>query len=180
MAVPPINPNNTQRYYYDYSVYAEQHTMIVRVDESVGLDDFKIELDLFLQAMSPGLTTITTVGLRHSEAGSNVTNPVDADGIAATYGSGSGNVINAPLQVTFTGRDGTGHKVRVGLFGWDGQTDASWRYTTAENAVVLDAVAQLTSSGAAGVFWTINDQRPLWHPYMNISYNDHWVKVERG
>jgi hypothetical protein len=180
MAVPALPPDNTQRYFYDYSVYAEQHTLIVRCHESVGLDDLKVQLDLFLTALGAGLITITTVGLRHAEAGSNVTNPVDAEGLAATYGSGSGSVINAPLQVTFTGRDGDGHKTRVGMFGWEAQTDTSWRYTTSENAVVLDTVAQLTSSGAAGVFFTINAKRPIWHPYMNVGYNDHWVKNERG
>jgi len=180
MAVPAIDPANTQRYYYDYSVYAEQHTMIVRCHESVGLSDAKIAIDDFLTSLGDDIVEITTVGLRHSEIGSNVTNPVDADGLAATYGSGAGSAINAPLQITFTGRDGSGHKCRVGLFGWASQTDSSWRTTTAESATVLAAVASLTSGGALGVFYTINAQRPIWHPYMNLGYNDHWVKVERG
>ena len=180
MPIAALPPSNTQRYYYDYSVYAEQHTLIVRCTADVGLSDAKVGIDAFLTALGPGLIEITTVGLRHSEAGSNITNPVDADGLAATYGSGSGSAINAPLQVTFTGRSGDGHKARVGMFGWESQTDTSWRYTTAENTDVLNAVAELTDQGSAGIFCSISGQRVLWHPYMNVGYNDHWVKVERG
>ena len=180
MPVPALPPDNTQRYYYDYSVYAEQHTLIVRCGPSVGLSEAKTQIDLFLQAIGGGLVTITTVGLRHSEAGSNITNPVDADGIAATYGSGVGSAINAPLQVTFTGRSGDGHKARVGMFGWESQTDSSWRYTTAENADVLAAIVALQNAQGEAVFVSISGGQVLWHPYMNVGYNDHWVKHERS
>jgi len=180
MPVPPIDPTNTQRYYYDYTVEGYQHTHIVRCTADVGLSDAKVQIDAFLTALGGGLVEITTVGLRHSEIGSNITNPVDADGLAATYGSGVGAAINAPLQVTFTGRSGDGHKARVGMFGWEAQTDITWRYTTTENSDVLAAVAALTSAGAAGVYCSITGQRVTWHPYMNIAYNDHWIKVSRG
>lgn len=180
MAVPALPPSNTARYFYDYSVYGEQHALIARVGPEVGLSDFVLYLDGFLTEFSAGSVQITTVGLRHSEQGSNVTNPVDTTGLSSTYGTGSGDPINKPLQSTFTGRDGAGHKCRVGMFGWEAQTDTQWRYLTTDSSIVLACIASLESAGVAGVFWTINGSRPLWHPYMNVGYNDHWVKQERA
>jgi len=180
MALPPIDPTNTQRYFYDYTVSAIEHTMVVRCTDDVGLSDAVVQIDAFLTALGDGLATITTVGLRHAEKGSNITNPVDADGLQTTYGTGVPSAINAPLQVTFTGRSGDGRKARVGMFGWNGQTDTSWRKTTSEDSDVLAAVVALTSAGAAGVFCSISGERVLWHPYMNLGYNDHWIKQARS
>jgi hypothetical protein len=180
MALAPLDPSNTQRYFYDYSVGTIQHTMVVRCTDTVGLSDAVVQIDAFLSALSAGTVLITTVGLRHAEKGSNITNPVDSDGLAATYGTGVEAVINNPLQVTFTGRSGDGRKARVGMFGWEAQTDDSWRYTTAENSTVLAAVVALGNAGAAGVFCSISGQRVLWHPYMNIGYNDHWIDQARN
>jgi len=180
MAVPAIDPANTQRYFYDYSIGGDQHTLLVRCTADVGLSDAIVQIDAFLDALDAGMNEIVTVGLRHAEIGSNITNPVDTDGLLPTYGSGVMPVINRPLQVTFTGRSGDGHKAHVGMFGWDAQTDDSWRYTTAENATVTAAVAALTAAGGAGVFCSITGQRVLWHAYMNIGYNDHWIKEARG
>ena len=180
MSVPALPASNTARYYYDYSVYGEQHVLIVRVGPEVSPSDVSLGLDGFLTEFAAGSVLITTVGLRFSEAGSNVTNPVDATGLSSTYGAGSGDPINKPLQATFTGRDGEGHKNRIGMFGWEAQTDTQWRYTTSDSSIVLNCVAALEGLGALGIFLTINGQRPLWHPYMNVGYNDHWVKQERG
>jgi len=154
--------------------------MVVRHGPDVGLSEATDAIDQFLTAIGGGLVTITTVGLRHSDAGSSITNPVSTGLIAATYGSGVAAAINTPLQVTFTGRSGDGHKARVGMFGWEAQTDNSWRYTTTENSDVLAAVTALQAAQAAQVFVSITGHDVLWHPYMNVGYNDHWVKALRG
>jgi len=180
MPLPAIDPSNTVRYFYDYSVGTIEHTLLCRVTDDVGLSEATDQIDQFLTAIGGGLVTITSVGLRKAEKGSNITNPVDLGLIQATYGSGVQAAINNPLQVTFTGRSGDGHKARVSMFGWEAQTDNSWRYTTSENSDVLAAVTALQGAQAAGCFVSITGHDVLWHPYMNIAYNDHWIKAARG
>jgi hypothetical protein len=180
MPVVALDPSNTARYFYDYSIGGDNHSMLVRVTEDVGLSDAALAIDAFLTAIEPGCNEFVTVGLRFAALGSNITNPVDSDPIQATYGSGVMPVINRPLQVTFTGRSGDGHKARVGLFAWDAQTDDTWRYSVGENATVIAAIAALGTAGAGGIFCSISGERVLWHPYMNIGFNDHWVKEARG
>jgi len=179
MALAPLPASNTIRYFYDYTVLGDQHSMLCRVTDAVSLSDVQIAIDDFLQALSGNLVEITTVGLRVAAEGSDITNPVATGIIAANYGSGAGDVINAPLQVNFVGRSPDGRKSRVGIFGWTAQTDASWRITSSEDSDVLAAITSLTSAGAGGIFVSISGARPLWKPYADIGYNDHWVKQAR-
>lgn len=180
MSIAALPPSNTERWFYDYTVLGDQHSLMMRVDNPRTPGEAAEAIDLFLLQIDSELVEITTVGLRVALAGSNITNPASPVGLSATYGSGAGAQVNAPLQVTFTGRSVDGHKSRVGIFGWNGQTDDSWRMTGAEVAAVAAEVTNLNSLSAAGFFCSISGVGALWHPYANIGYNDHWVKVARG
>ena len=179
MAVTPLPAFSTERWFYDYTVEGDQHALVMRAANPITPAEAAEAIDIFLTAISGELTTITTVGLRVALEGSNITNPASTTGLSATYGSGSGVVINAPLQVTFVGRSADGHKARVGIFGWNGQTDDSWRMTTTEVAGVAAGVTELNSLSIAGLFVSISGAGVLWKPYANIGYNDHWIKKAR-
>jgi hypothetical protein len=180
MAVEALNPFNTERWFYDYSVYGDQHSLMMRVDSPRSATEAAEQIDAFLSAIAGNLVEITTVGLRVALAGSNITNAQGTAGLAATYGSGAGSDINAPLQVTFTGRSSDGHKSRVGIFGWLSQTDSSWRITVAEDADVASGVSILQGLSPSGFFVSISGAAAEWHGYANIGYNDHWIKERRG
>jgi hypothetical protein len=180
MPVVALPPSNTERWFYDYSVYGEQHSLMMRVSNPISPGEAAEAINLFLIQIEDELVEITTVGLRVAAEGSNITNPASTTGLAATYGIGAGSDINAPLQVTFVGRSADGHKARVGIFGWAGQTDSSWRMTSAESVGVAAEVSNLNSLSASGLFTSISGQGALWKPYANIGYNDHWVKEARG
>jgi len=179
MPVTALNPNNTERWFYDYTVLGDQHSLMMRAPDTLDAASAGEQIDAFLTAIAGGLIEITTVGLRVARAGSNITNNEGTVGLAATYGSGAGSAINAPLQVTFVGRSNDGHKARVGIFGWNGQSDASWRMTVVENADVSAGVTFLQAITSSGFFTSISGEPVVWHPYANIGYNDHWVKVAR-
>ena len=180
MPVTPLNPFNTERWFYDYTVLGDQHSLMMRTPNELDAGSAGEQIDAFLTAIEGGLIEITTIGLRVARAGSNITNAEGTVGLAANYGTGAGSAINAPLQVTFVGRSNDGHKARVGIFGWDGQTDSSWRMTVVENSDVLAGVTFLQAITASGFFTSISGEPVVWHPYANIGYNDHWVKVARG
>jgi hypothetical protein len=180
MPVTALNPWNTERWFYDYTVLGDQHSLMMRTPDTLDAASAGEQIDAFLSAIEGGLIEITTVGLRVARAGSNITNNEGTVGLAATYGTGAGSQINAPLQVTFVGRSNDGHKARVGIFGWDGQTDDSWRMTVIENADVAAGVTFLQAITGSGFFTSISGEPVVWHPYANIGYNDHWVKAARG
>lgn len=179
MPVTALDPTNTERWFYDYTVLGNQHSLMMRTADALDFSQAAEAIDAFLTGIEGSLIEITTVGLRVALAGSNITNDVGTAGLSATYGTGAGSAINAPLQVTFTGRSADGHKARVGIFGWDGQTDASWRITAVESADVASGVSVLQGITTGGRFVSISGEPVVWHGYANIGYNDHWVKQAR-
>ena len=179
MAVPPIDPTNTERWFYDYTAHGAQHSMLMRTADERSAAEAAEAIDTFLTAIEGNLTEITTVNLRVARAGSNITNDESTVGLQGTYGSGSGSDLDVPLQVTFPGRSADGHKNRVGMFGWNGQVDVSWRITSTEDADVLAGVGALNALSASGFFVTITGERSIYKQYANIGYNDHWVKEQR-
>lgn len=179
MALPPLPPSNTERWFLDYTVGSQQHSLLMRATTILSAVEACTALDVFLTAIAGNLVEIVPVGLRHASIGSDVTNPADFGTLAEGYGTGTVSSINRPLQVTFTGRSTDGRKNRVGIYGWTAQTDSSWRITTLEDSDVLLGVNALTSLASSGKFCTISGQRAIWHSYANIGYNDYWVNQAR-
>jgi len=179
MPVTALPPNNTDRFFLDYTAVGAQHVMILRAEDGTLGADAAAAFHALLTAIEDNLTEITILSLRHAVAGSDVTVPIDTGVLNPTYGTATVDPINRPLQVTFTGRSLDGHKTRVGLFGWAGQNDSSWRKTPAEEASVGDALTVLHDESVAGRFVSISGQRVTWNGYMNLGYNDHWVKRAR-
>ena len=180
MALEPLPPSNTDRYWLDYSANDEQHSMLMRTSEGKTAVEAADAFDIFLLSIDGNLTTITVIGMRFAPAGSDITNPVDTGALAGTYGSGVGSVINVPLQVTFPGRSTDGRKNFVSVFGWTSANDSSWRILSGEDEDVAGGVAALNSLSSSGLFVTISGQRAFYKPYANIGYNDYWVGQARG
>lgn len=176
----PLPASNTERWFLDYTVLGEEHTLMMRTADAVTDAEAAEALDTFLTAFSTGTSEITINGLRHAAATSNFSFPAATTGLDPTYGEGVGSLIDVPLQATFTGRSADGRDGRTGFFGWSGQTDSSWRYTVAEDTTVANTVAALTSLTNSGFFVSISGGAIIWHNYMNVGYNDHWVKEQRG
>ena len=179
MPITPLPADGTDRFYLDYTVQGEAHTMIARADGGYLASDAADGFAQLLTALTPLIVVTTIVGMRHSVAGSDVTVPVGTGDLEATYGTESAVVVNKPLQATFTGRSLDGHKTRFGFYGLAQQTDQSWRYTVAENTHVADALDVLGAFSAAGLFISISGGRVSWNKYMNVGYNDHFVQKER-
>lgn len=180
MPLSPLPPTNTERWFYDYSAYGKEHSLMMRTPNELTAGEAGEQIDGFLTAIEGGLSEITTIGLRVARAGSNITNTEGTPGLQATYGAGAGNSIDTPLQVTFTGRSTDGRKARVGIFGWLGQSDNSWRMSVLEDSDVSAGVTFLQAITSSGFFTSISGEPVVWHAYANIGYNDHWVKEARG
>lgn len=179
MAVIPLDPWNTERWYLTYTAQGVEHVAIMRVAAPQAAEDAAAAFHAFLTPLAQGLVEVAITGLAKTAVGSNIRVPQSTSGLDPTYGTISPSDANKPLQVTFTGRSLDGRKTRVGMYGYFSMNDASWRKTIAEEDEVADTVEALGTLSASGFFVSISGQRVFWHQYMNLGFNDHFVRVAR-
>jgi len=180
MALAPLPPSNTERWWLEYTDQGVSHKMLMRCADERSAGEVAEAYDTFLASIVDGINVLTIVGLSHAAAGSNVTNPEDPTGLAATYGLAAGDPINIPLEMTFPGRSRDGRKTFVSLFGWAAQTDETWRYDATIGSIVINGVTALNGLSASGFFVSISGARVFHKNYANVSFNDYWVKKRRS
>ena len=172
MPLAPINPNNTQRYWVDYTTCGEQHSLQCRAVSTVTDADAGATMAAFLNAVSVWTRLITIDGFRRAAPGSNVTTSVTWPG-SATYGSGAGSHYETAQYVDFIGRGPTGRRVRASVFGVNfSSLGGDYRISSAESPAVAAAIAELTSD--AEIFVDVEYEIPVWHPYANCGVNAYW------
>jgi len=168
----PISPDNTKRYFLDYSTCGFDHTLLCRTESTVTASDAGGTIAAFLDAIDSVFRLITVVGFRVAVVGSNITTSVTWPG-AGTYGSGAGSAYESAQYLDFVGRGGTGHRARVAVFGCIfSEVGNNYRLESAENALVAAAIAELTSD--TSIFNDIDGQIPVWHTYANTGVNAYW------
>lgn len=179
MPITPLPPTNTERWWLDYTVNGDAHSMLMRtvlgIDPAVVSDGYAD----FLEAMGVGaLYGINVTGLRRAVIGSDVTLPQLYTG-STPIGSGTGVAGDDRAKVfSFTGRDVSGHKARVFVYGAKVSADGDYRFDLSENADVIAGLTQLKAT--VDMFLSINGLPVVWNDYVNIGYNDHWIKQARG
>jgi len=179
MPVTALPPSNTPRWWLDYTVNGDTHSMMMRTTsiktEAQVSDVFSGFLDLFT---TDNIYTVDVVGLRKAVEGSDVTLPATYSG-TPNFGSGSAvDNDNRAKTFSWTGRDDSGHKVRLFLFGAKPSANGDYRIQFSESFILHAVVDYLN---ALNGFWnTINGAHPIWNPYTNTGWNDHWIRVARG
>jgi hypothetical protein len=185
MPLPPLDPNNTQRYFVDYTANGHEHTAVFRY--SVGAapgapSAAQIDkVELFLDAIAPLMPTdFAIVGAYYTLAGSNITQvwlaPVLT--VAGTYTPKAGD---AASMYSFTGRSADGRKSRISMIGVGYGNDEittgnKWRLTGADKTEIADALAILDGSN----FLAIGGQIAAWHDYANVGVHRYWQDELRG
>lgn len=173
MALPP---SNTERWFLHYHVGSVSHTMMMRTSEGQSEANVSDAFDGLLAGLATILATVTIDGLEVSLISSDVRNPAVWGG-ASTYGTGSQPDAYEPVELTFPGRSTGGHKARVSVFGYKEPIPTDFRLSSSENANIANAVAALDSF--SGRFLAIDGIAPIWHPYANVGFNDHWTGEAR-
>jgi len=168
----PLPDNSTARYFLDYSAFSHQHTLSIRTNGEITPAGISTRLGIFLTAMAGLIYTVSIVGLRYQEAGSDVSLPVTWGG-AAAYGAAGGAEYNTALYWGFVGRAASGRRVRVRLFNAAQlQNGNNYRATTTEVPAIATAIAALT--GDPGAFLSIDSGAPTWKPYANMGTDAYW------
>jgi len=168
----PISPDNTQRFWVDYSVCGHDHSLLMRAGSTVVASDASATMAAFLAALDGQLFLLTVTGFRSAAPGTNITVPETWLG-AASYGSGAGSEYQSAWYYDFVGRGATGHRARAAVFGVvQLASGANYRITPAEATAVGDALDVLVSDG--DMFLDIDYEVPVWHQYANSGANAYW------
>lgn len=172
MPLTPVNPNNTQRFWVDYTVCGFQHTLQMRAGSTVAASDASATLAALFAAFDTSLFLTTIDGFRSAAPGSNISVAETWLG-DASYGSGAGAKYQSAWYYDMVGRGPTGRRVRVALFGAVlVQLGDDYRISGTENSLVTDALAVLTSDG--DMFLDVEYEVPVWHNYINLGVNAYW------
>jgi len=170
--MPPISPDNTQRFWVDYTVCGYQHTLQCRAGSTVVASDAGATIAALFAVFDTSLFALTIDGFRSAVPGSNISVPETWPGDAG-YGSGAGVPADTANYYGLIGRGATGHKVRVYLFGATVSTfGGDYRISGGENALPGDAITALTSDG--DIWLDVDYEVPIWHNYINVGTNAYW------
>jgi hypothetical protein len=181
-------PNFTARFRIKYTSLGKSHSMIWRVASSVtDPTGIAAKITLFLTDLAPvRFNDWTLVGGEFALADTDVFLPSPITAPATGSVSTSGAVLTDPaVSISFVGRTTLGNKARMFLYGTTFRdvvttsVGADWRVTSAENAAISDAIVRLNETSPAIV--GNDDAVATWYEYVNVKYNDRWVRrMRRG
>lgn len=178
MAVTPLPPENTKRYFFLTLVGSDLHRTQVRVSDAVGdadaVDGFRFDFTLLKTAMG---NNVHIVGLEVAEKGSNVRNVVSGwtqiDGLAT-----NDPIAGQHLCRTFScrGRSKTGRKFRMLLWGLALPESDDWQYDPPVGDL---RTFMSTSLLRSDTYLAIDGTKPVMRTDLLEDYNDHWESEKR-
>jgi hypothetical protein len=174
----PLPPENTARFWVDYSDGNHPHTLLLRYSPSAGLSAIQAVAAEFLAALSTDLYLLTITGARAAASGSVVSVP-EAWGGDATYGSAAQPPASAPLQLCFVGRTTFGRIAKWFMYGFKGVVPDSYRFFPGDDSVLDAAVTILRNAALTGKLLAIDGELPSVYPYVNIQFNSYWETQAR-
>jgi len=181
-------PPDTNRYRLRYRVLGKGHNLTVRPPNTHTIADASAtatKLHAFLEAIKTHLyNDFTIVNAQWCDRDSEVFLPCEAP--APTTGgvstSGITGVAGA-ISMGFVGRGSAGSKAGFYLYGHNydvpvnSAAESDFRLTASEIPVVAAAITAL--SELAPAFVAIDGSPVMWYPYVNLKYNDRWVRKLR-
>jgi len=176
MAALPAN--NTDRLFLHYSNALNEHTTIIRCPPGANLATVVDEWESVLTELTGAFVATNGTSADFQAAGDNFSTPYSgSDWSSFSWGSGTAVVTSDGVQMNFQGRSAGGHKSRVGVFGYKNDV-SNWRLTEGEAASIGTAVGILSTS--TNGFYAIDGLKPTWYAYVNLKYNDYWVRQGRA
>lgn len=179
MPVVALPPSNTPRWWLDYTVNGDPHSLMMRAT-SIKTDAqvATVYADLLALFTTSDIYAIAVTGMRKAAEGSDVTLPAT---YAETTAFGTGTAVdndNRAKTFSFTGRSDDGHKVKLFIFGCKPTANGDYRIQVGESSTIDDVVTYLNNLN--GFFNSISGGHPIWNAYGNTGWNDHWIKKARG
>lgn len=168
----PLPASNTKRYFLDYSVAGEEHTLVMRVGDATTDSLAAAAYEAFLNAFGTSILTLTVSGMRVAANGSNITLPA-VYGETTTFGTGTGTTADTANYYGFVGRSTAGRRARISLFGAAiNRLNGDYR-AEAGASTNLDAVVDWLQSNPS-YFRAIDGLGVNWKDYTNLGINAYW------
>jgi hypothetical protein len=174
--VAALAPSNTERFYCTYNVGGHDHVIICRVTGAPSDSEASEAIFKLFDSVDASLYATNFVKLEKSIIHSNVRNAAVWDQ-ATSWGSGAEPATGIPKNISFRGRDETGHKGGVSVYGWKGFQPDDFRISVGEDADVAAGVLQLEA--LTNFFISIGGGNMVWHQYANFSLNAYWQRALR-
>lgn len=181
-------PNFTARARLKYSSLGKNHSMMWRVSSAeTDPTGISAKIGLFLDDLAPILfNDFTVIGLDFALADSDVFLPAPTPAFGGGDVSAGGGVpTDAAVSLSFVGRSTLGGKARMFLYGTN--TGAivrtadvnDWKLLSSEDASISAAIVRLNETSPSIV--ANDDSVVAWYEYVNVKYNDRWVRrMRRG
>lgn len=179
-------PNYTSRFRIKYSTQGRNHSLTWRVSsDEVSPAAVTTKMGAFLAAIQGFLyTDWTIISADWALADSDIflptalpANPVGASNVAVEPQSSDA------MAVSWVGRSTLGGRARFFIYGMDTAgllataTGDDWRITSVESPDIASGVTVLDNETPSLV---ANDDAVVnWYPYVNLKYNDRWVRKMR-
>jgi len=173
-----VNPNNTPRLWVDYSDGVHDHSLMLRCADESQFAALMVIADGFLNAISANCYTLTIIGARTADQGTNVSNAITWTG-SSTYGSGILLAPHAPFEMRWVGRDTLGHIVTWSLFGVNFNPPGNFRFLPGDDADIAASISVLEDAVDDGILVTVAGQLPVIKQYVNCQYNSYWENQQR-
>jgi len=174
----PLPPENTRRFWVEYTDEVNVHELMVRLDTDATVADGITVVNDFFTALDPALYQITITGARFAEAGSTISNPVTWDG-DPTFGTGFMPAVNGPREFAWEARSADGRKASYSVYGMQLSTPADYRYGAGEQADLDAARSVLVAAHNAGTLCTISGAKGIFKLYVNVNFNSYWERAAR-
>jgi hypothetical protein len=175
-----LSLSNTGRLFVDYNDGLNDHTLMLRwVDDFSSVNTAMSVAAAVFSNLATMLYTVTILGARFADEGTNVTNPITWTG-DATYGTGTMPGANSPRQVMFEGRDSTGRRWKLSVFGCNFATPNDFRLAQEDETEIGDVLADLAIAFSTGQISSINKRTVDLKQYASVNFNNHFEVVARG
>lgn len=173
----PLPDNLTDRYWLDYEGVYGKHSLMARFPALTSGSEAEAAMIALADACAPFLSTSTTItGLRRSDAGTDVSFPVDwvpVQGLNTTPTSQD----QAPEFISFVGRSIDGVRVRYYLIGAPHNPDPNYRILRSESELVDDFLNVIENE--LYPFCTASGFIPVMNNYANLGYNAYFQRKRR-
>jgi hypothetical protein len=180
MAVLPLPPSNTRRYWLVYTVGSFQHRMQFRSSEGISDADAITNItDLCNLLLGAWGTNVSPVRIERADNGSDVVNVISGN----PTGPGTAtavSTIDSPRAFTIAGRSTDGRKVKLAVFGITSSYATAASYEEEPIAAAELSALQTLLNITPNFFLSINGFKPTWYDRVTIKVNDHFVDKLRA
>lgn len=174
----PIDPNNTPRFWLDYSDGLHNHSQMWRCADNTQFEELMIVVNAFWNAIDSSFYEITILGARVALRLSDISSPIAWTG-SNTFGTGAITPFNSPRELRWEGRDAGGAKVSWSAYGFSGGGPGTYRFLAGEVAALDDGTSQIQGGIDDGIIVTAAGLAPILKTYINFNFNSYWERKQR-